>query len=99
MTTRDRLCAAIKSRSNVSFTYHGRALTGSPHAVGKGDGEERVLIYVGSDDHKKVEPPGGQWKCLPIADLSDVATDSSPFHAGHPGKHEKTGLHEIDVSL
>lgn len=99
MSTRDTLCAAVKARSNVIFTYHGRSLTGSPHAVGKGDGEDRVLIYVGSDEHKKGDVPGGQWKCLPLADLSDVGTDSGPFHAGHPGKHETAGLHEVDVSI
>lgn len=99
MTVKTLLSDAIKQKKSVSFSFHGKPAFGSPHALGKGDGEERVLIYRGEDAHEKGVKPTGQWACLRLADLSEIILTDEPFHEGHPGEHEATCLHDIELAV
>ncbi|WP_408874399.1 hypothetical protein [Gluconobacter oxydans] len=53
MSAYQTLKEAIEKKSVVTFTFHGEAGFGSPHSLGTGDGEERVLLYRGEDAHEK----------------------------------------------
>lgn len=99
MTVKKQLSDAIKQKKAVSFSFQGKPAFGSPHALGKGDGEERVLIYRGEDSHEKEVKPTGKWACLRLADLSDVMLTDEPFHEGHPGEHDKACLHDVELSV
>ncbi|WP_371857377.1 hypothetical protein [Gluconobacter roseus] len=100
MSAYQTLKDAIEKKSAVTFTFHGEAGFGSPHSLGTGDGEERVLLYRGDDAHEKEIPPQGKWSCIRVQDLTGVhLLPTIPFHSGHPDESHLKGLHKIDVSV
>jgi hypothetical protein len=66
--------------------YDGLERSFCPHVIGWNFGAELVLVwqYAGSTSRGPILPPG-QWKCLLIADMSQLTTTNEPWHAGMPG--------------
>ncbi|ARW11635.1 MULTISPECIES: hypothetical protein [Acetobacter] len=94
------LRTAIEQKKAVAFTLHDKPQVGSPHALGKGDGVEKVLMYRGVDAHEKRVPAQGQWDCIAVSELSDVKLlADEPFHQGHPDAAQRAGIREVDIEL
>lgn len=100
MSAYKTLREAIEKKSVVGFTLCGKPQSGSPHALGKGDGIEKVLMYRGEDSHEKGIPPTSEWSCLAVADLSNVyLIPDEPFHVGHPEAKHREGIREVDIEI
>ncbi|ASC07029.1 hypothetical protein WSS15_12140 [Acetobacter pasteurianus] len=94
------LRTAIEQKKAVAFTLHDKPQVASPHALGKGDGVEKVLMYRGVDAHEKRVPAQGQWDCIAVSELSDVKLlADEPFHQGHPDAAQRAGIREVDIEL
>ncbi|NHN88792.1 hypothetical protein [Acetobacter conturbans] len=100
MSAYKTLREAIEKKSVVSFTLGDKPQSGSPHALGKGDNVEKVLMYRGEDSHKKGIAPTGEWSVLSVSELSDVQlVPDAPFHIGHPSEKHRSEIREVDIEL
>ncbi|NHN91845.1 hypothetical protein [Acetobacter sicerae] len=100
MSAYKTLREAIEKKSAVNFTLSGKAQSGSPHVLGKGDNVGKVLMYRGEDAHEKRVPPQGEWSCIAVSDLSDVElAPDVPFHVGHPPEKHRAEIREVDIEL
>jgi hypothetical protein len=100
MSNKEILREAIEKKQAISFQLHGEPEIGSPHALGVGDGVERLLIYRGEDSHEKRVPPTGKWTCVRLTDIGNIQIlPDEPFHTGHPGDHVGKCLHDIEISV
>jgi hypothetical protein len=92
---------AILAEQQVICIYkdHHRELC--PHIIGYDkDGEEAVLNwqFAGSTS-KGALPPGGQWRCLKIAGVSNVNTRDGAWHTGAYHRSTQVCVAEIDLDI
>ena len=71
---------AIAARRPIVATYadHRRELC--PHVIGTKDGRAQVLCFQYGGSSGRGLPLGGEWRCLAIDRLTDVALTSGPWH-------------------
>ena len=68
---------AIEERLQVHAAYGGHRRRLCPHVLGIKNGEPRALCFQFAGGSGRGLEPGGGWRCLPLAGLSDVSV-----HAG-----------------
>ena len=74
---------AVAQRKQVVCTYSGYVREVCPHAVGYKHNRERVMAYQFAGGSSKGLQPGGEWRCLDIADVSSASVRDGPWHT-HP---------------
>ena len=67
------LAEAIGSKQQVAARYHDRERIFSPHALGTKRSVAHVLVYQYAGGSETGLPPGGEWRCLNVEELSDLA--------------------------
>jgi hypothetical protein len=61
---------AILDKQNIRATYHGHVRDMSPHMLGTKGAKEQGLFFQFAGDSQRGLPPGGEWWCLTLDDLS-----------------------------
>lgn len=92
------LKAAIRDRQALSCRYHGHLRQICPHVLGTKDGEARVLVYQFAGGTDSGLPPGGEWRCLVLRDLSDVAPLDAGWHTA-PHAQPQTCIDDVDTEV
>jgi hypothetical protein len=69
----DLLTEAIGEKRCVEAVFGGYRRGLCPHVLGTGNGELRVLCFQYAGGSSRGLPPGGDWRCLSLAGLSQVA--------------------------
>jgi hypothetical protein len=90
---------AILAEQQITCVYAGHHRELCPHILGHSDGEEKLLAFQfggGSSTHL---PPGGEWRCLSVADMRDVRTRGGPWHAGSSHRREQSCVEEVDIDV
>ena len=76
---------AMQNFKQILCVYDGHARELCPVILGHTDGEEAALTYqFGGSASKKGLPPGGQWKCLRLAKVSEGYAGIIPLGAEAP---------------
>jgi hypothetical protein len=73
---------AMTLRKQILCTYHGRLRELCPIILGHSQGREKALTYQFHGQSNKGLPPGGQWRCLWLSEVSNVRLRDGPWHAG-----------------
>jgi predicted DNA-binding transcriptional regulator YafY len=91
--------AAIENERQITCRYgdHDRALC--PHIVGWTGGEEKLLAWQFGRTTSSVLPPGGEWRCLRIAEMQDVAARDGRWHTGSRHRSAQSCVQEIDLDI
>ena len=71
---------AILNKEDVRATYPGYVRDMSPHMLGTKGGTEQGLFFQFAGGSRSGLSPGGEWRCLTIAQLSDVSIVEGPWH-------------------
>jgi hypothetical protein len=71
---------AVAERLQVDATYDGHRRRMCPHLVGTRAGEPRALFFQFAGGSGRGLAPGGDWRCLPLAGLSDVSLRDGEWH-------------------
>jgi hypothetical protein len=92
--------AAIAAKKQILATYQGLPREMCPHCIGlnKNDGEQ-ALFFQFAGESKSGLPPGGQWRCLDLSELSNVISRDGPWHSGDSHKKPQTCVKDIDLEV
>jgi len=71
---------AIEGRLQVHATYAGHRRRLCPHVLGTKDGEPRALCFQFAGGSSRGLEPGGDWRCLSLAGLSDLSVHPGSWH-------------------
>ena len=70
---------AMKTRRQICCTYGGYRRELCPIILGHSRAQEKVLTYQFGGESKSGLPPGGQWRCLWIANVGDIQLRDGPW--------------------
>lgn len=85
----DTIIAAINARRSVTAIWKGRERLISPHAIGRDDhGHLKMVAYQYGGYSSSRLPPGGEWRCFRVDDLTSVSVNSDPWHT-NPIEHSR----------
>jgi hypothetical protein len=90
---------AVLDKSQVRATYQGRLREMCPHMLGTKNGRRQVLVFQFAGESRRGLPTGGDWRCLPLDGLSDVALRKGPWHTDDRYRQAQTCIDEIDVAV
>lgn len=97
-TTYALLRQAVLERKQVTCIYQGLHREICPHCIGQGKrGEQKVLSFQFAGSSSKGLPPGGQWRCMDVADISNVVLRDGEWHTGHSHLKPQTCVKTVDV--
>ena len=91
------LAEAIGSKQQVAARYHDRERIFSPHALGTKRSVAHVLVYQYAGGSETGLPPGGEWRCLNVEELSDLRLEPGAWHTAPNVFNPQTCLDEIEV--
>jgi hypothetical protein len=88
---------AVSTEQQVVCRYGGRPRELCPHIIGRNKrGEEVVLAWQFAGGSSGKLP---QWRCLRLADVSDVSLRTGRWHEGGSHLTAQTCVSEIDLDI
>ena len=91
---------AIVNKKQVSCVYNGLIREICPHVIGIGkDGRETVLSFQYAGQSSTGLPPGGEWRCMRVDEMSQVSSRAGPWHTADNHSRPQTCVKEIDVEV
>jgi hypothetical protein len=91
------LADAISTKQQVVARYHDQERVFSPHALGTKRGVVHVLVYQYAGGSESGLPPGGEWRCLDVDELSEIRLEPGAWRTAPNVFNPQTCLDEIDV--
>lgn len=91
------LTEAIRTKQQVVASYHGERRIFSPHALGTKRSVEHVLVYQFAGGSDSGLPPDGEWRCLEVAELSDIEPRPDAWHTAVNVFNPQSCLDDIDI--
>ena len=100
MTTKYAMLAqAIKGQNQIHATYRGHRREMCPHTIGTKNGVEHVLSYQFGGTSNRGLPAEGEWRCMNVADLSDISIHEGQWHTGNRHTKPQTCIDKVDVEV
>lgn len=93
------LAEAIGSKQQVVARYHDRERVFSPHALGTKRGATHMLVYQYAGESERGLPPGGEWRCLSLDELSDIRLEPGAWRTAENVFNPQSCLDEVDVAV
>src|ERR1700716_3957362 len=92
---------AILDRMQITCTYDRRYRELCPHVLGHKDGDEKALTFQFAGDSVSGLPPGGEWRCLSLAQVRDAQLRPGPWRTGfrHSTTQVCVDIVDLDVEL
>jgi len=90
---------AMLTGAPVSFWYKGHGRLACPHVLGFKRGAEHVLVYQYGGGSASGLPPGGEWRCLNVSEMSNVRPISGGWHTDPNHSQTQTCVDQVDVEL
>jgi hypothetical protein len=91
------LAEAISTKQQVVASYHDRERIFSPHALGTKGAAAHVLVYQYAGESESGLPPGGEWRCLNLEELSDIRLEPGAWRTAPNVFNPQSCLDDIDV--
>ena len=98
-TTYATLAQAIKGKNQIHATYRGHPREMCPHAIGTKNGIEHILSYQFGGTSRSGLPAGGEWRCMVVAELTDVSIHEGQWHTGNSHTKPQTCIDQVDVEV
>lgn len=95
----DVLRYAILSKFQVVLAHRGYVCEVCPHVLGSKNGEDQVLIYQFAGGGGSRLPPGGEWRCMKVHDITNAYSRPGTWHTGHSHTRPETCVDDIDVEV
>jgi len=90
---------AITDRKQILCRYGGYPRELCPVILGHSQGQEKALTYQFGGQSKSGLPPGGEWRCLWLAKVSDVRLRDGPWHAGASHIQPQGCVETVDLDV
>lgn len=91
---------AMAERKQIVCLYGGRRRELCPVILGHTGGEEKALTFQFAGESSSRLPPGGEWRCLSLAKVSEVTLRDGPWFAGtgHAAPQSCVEIVDFDVN-
>lgn len=89
----------MQNKQPVTCMYQGRYREICVHTIGYKSGHEKVLAFQFGGDSSKGLPPGGEWRCMFVAQISDVGTSDGPWHTRDDHLRPQTCVDEVELEV
>jgi hypothetical protein len=90
---------AMAGRKQILCTYDGYARELCPIILGHSRGQEKALAFQFGGGSSKGLPPGGEWKCLFLAKISNVRFRDGPWHSGDSHQQRQRCVEIVDLDV
>jgi len=90
---------AIESEQQIICIYGGHYREICPHILGRRDGEEKLLSWQFGGETASRLPPGGEWRCLNVADMKDIKVRNGRWHTGEYHRTAQTCVEDVDLDI
>jgi transcriptional regulator with XRE-family HTH domain len=90
---------AMVERKQILCTYNAYPRELCPVILGHSDGEEKALTYQFAGKSESRLPPGGAWKCLYLAKVSDVRLRDGPWYSGNRHTQRQRCVEFVDIDV
>jgi uncharacterized protein (DUF4415 family) len=90
---------AMAGRRQIFCTYHHRPREICPIILGHSQGQEKALTYQFGGQSEKGLPPGGQWRCLWLSEVSDIRLHDGPWHTGESHTQPQGCVEIVDLDI
>jgi hypothetical protein len=90
---------AIIDKQQVVATYQGRLREMCPHSLGTKNGRRQALFFQFGGESSSGLPPGGQWRCIPVDELSGISIQAGEWHTDGRHSQPQSCVDEIDVEV
>jgi hypothetical protein len=91
--------AAMERRQQIICVYHGLRREMCPHTLGWKKGREKVLGYQFAGESSKGLPPGGEWRCMFIDEISQIAAQDGEWHTRDDHLRPQTCVDDIALEV
>jgi hypothetical protein len=89
---------AIAEKLCVEAVFDGHRRQLCPHVIGTRAGEPRALFFQYAGGSRKGLEPGGGWRCLAIAGLSEVSLHGGEWCSA-PRSQPQRCIDEVDIEV
>jgi hypothetical protein len=90
---------ALRHRKQILCMYNGYPRELCPIMLGHTDEQEMALTYQFAGKSSKPLPPGGQWRCLELSNVSDVQLRNGPWRAGDRHMQHQSCIKIVDLDV
>lgn len=91
---------AIANKQQIVCTYRGLRREVCPHALGLNTkGTEQVLTFQFAGDSSSGLPPGGEWRCMLLSEVTGAQTRGGPWHTGATHGRPQTCVKVVDIEV
>jgi hypothetical protein len=102
MTKYDLIKQAIQNRQCVTCNYKGHIRKLTPHVIGTKGSVPQALFYQyagGSSSGLNEEDPTKNWRCMPIAEITDLTINNDSFQTADNHSVKQTCVDNIDLEV
>src|SRR6185295_8768803 len=90
---------AILGRKQITCTYHGQDRELAPHILGYNDGQEVALTYQFAGQSNSGLHPGGEWRCLSLAQVQNARLREGRWHSGRQHTKVQACVDIVDLDV
>lgn len=90
---------AMEKRQQVVCLYQGRLREVCPHTIGYKSGREKLLSFQFAGESSRGLPPGGEWRCMFIDQITDVEARDGEWHTRNDHLQPQTCVDEVDFEV
>ncbi|WP_342641515.1 hypothetical protein [Rhodoligotrophos ferricapiens] len=90
---------AMAERKQVVCVAKGFKRELCPIVLGHTRGQERALAYQFAGESTTTLPPGGDWRCIHLADVTEIQLRDGPWHAGSRHRTRQTCVEDVDLDV
>lgn len=90
---------AMELRQQVVCLYQDRLREVCPHTLGYRAGREKVLTFQFAGDSSRGLPPGGEWRCMFVDQITVLETKDGEWHSADSHLRPQTCVEEIDLEV
>ena len=90
---------AILAKQQVIATYRGHRREMCPHVLGTKGGRRQALFFQFAGGSSSGLPPGGEWRCIPVEQLTDVSVRPGRWHTRTGHTQPQTCVDVVDVEV
>ena len=99
MATYDQIKASMETQKPISCIYQDRIREVCVHTIGTKNGQEKVLSFQFGGESSKGLPPGGEWRCMFVDQISDVRIMEGDWHTRDDHSRPQTCVDEVDFEV
>lgn len=97
--TYELIAQAMAERKQVLCMYDGFPREVCPIILGHKNGQEKMLAFQFAGASSKNLPPGGDWKCLELAKMSDVTLRAGRWYSGSSHTEAQHCVDDVDIDM